>query len=111
MADESTTINNKSELSICVRSVKNNQAIEHFLGIMISSYTKAQTVINAISSELPKQNLQYENIVACDFDGASNIFRNKFGVRRLNSDKAGREVRYIYCQVLILSLALTSIRV
>jgi len=35
---------------------------------------------------------------------------NKIGVRRLISEKAGREVPYIHCRVHLLSLALTSMR-
>ncbi|KAF0773511.1 zinc finger protein 862-like [Aphis craccivora] len=109
-SDESTNINNKSELSICVRFVKNNQPVERFLNIVTLSDTKAQTIIDAISIELIKHNLSYDNIIACGFDGASNMSGNKGGVRRFVSDKAGREVPYIHCQAHVLSLALTSMR-
>uniref|UniRef100_A0A2S2PJ55 Zinc finger protein n=1 Tax=Schizaphis graminum TaxID=13262 RepID=A0A2S2PJ55_SCHGA len=110
LADESTNINNKSELSICVRFVKNNQPVERFLNIVALSDTKAQTIIDAISNELTKHNLSYDNIIACGFDGASNMSGNKGGVRRFVSDKAGREVPYIHCRAHVLSLALTSMR-
>lgn len=110
LADESTNINNKSELSICVRFVKNNQPVERFLNIVALSDTKAQTIIDAISNELTKHNLSYDNIIACGFDGASNMSGNKGGVRRFVSDKVGREVPYIHCRAHVLSLALTSMR-
>ena len=61
LADESTNINDKSELSICVRFVKNNQPVERFLNIVALSDTKAQTIIDAISNELTKHNLSYGN--------------------------------------------------
>ncbi|KAF0753047.1 zinc finger protein 862-like [Aphis craccivora] len=41
---------------------------------------------------------------------AANMSGNKIGVRRLISEKAGREVPYIHCRVHLLSLALTSMR-
>lgn len=110
MADESTNVNNKSELSICIRFVKNNQPVEQFLGIRDLSDTKAHTIVNEISSELTKHNLSYQNIIACGFDGAANMSGNKSGVRRLISEKAGREVPYIHCRAHVLSLALTSMR-
>ncbi|KAL4119988.1 hypothetical protein QTP88_012738 [Uroleucon formosanum] len=34
MADESINVNNKSELSICIRFVKNNQPVEQFLDVL-----------------------------------------------------------------------------
>lgn len=92
MADESTNVNNKSELSICIRFVKNNQPVEQFLGIRDLSDSKAHTIVNEISSELTKHNLSYQNIIACGFDGAANMSGNKSGVRRLISEKVGREV-------------------
>ncbi|CAI6357068.1 unnamed protein product [Macrosiphum euphorbiae] len=107
MADESTNVNNKSELSICIRFVKNNQPVEQFIGIRDLSDTKAHTIVNEISSELTKHNLSYQNIIACGFDGAANMSGNKSGVRRLISEKAGREVPYIHCRAHALSLALT----
>jgi len=110
MADESTNINNKSELSICIRFFKNNQPVEQFLGIRDLSDTKAHTIVNEISSELTKHNLLYLNIIECGFDGATNMSRNKSGVRRFISEKAGREVPYVHCRAHILSLALTSMR-
>jgi hypothetical protein len=110
MADESTNINNKSELSICIRFVKNNQPVEQFLGIVDLSDTKSQTIVDAINGELAKHNLSYENIIDCGFDGASNMSGNKSGVRRLISEKAGREVPYIHCRAHLLSLTLTSMR-
>jgi len=50
MADESTNVNNISELSICIRFVKNNQPVEQFLGRDLSD-TEAHTIANEINSE------------------------------------------------------------
>jgi len=110
MAYESTNVNNKSKLSICIRIVKNNQPAEQFFGIVDLSDTKVHLIVNEISAELTKHNPSYQNISACGFNGVLNMSGNKGGVCRLISEKAGREVSYIHCRAHILSLALTSMR-
>ena len=44
MADESTDIASKEELSVCVRWLENGKAVEHFLGIVNAHEVHAETV-------------------------------------------------------------------
>lgn len=110
MADESTNVSNQSELSICIRCVRNSKPVEIFLTIVTLADTKAETVTDAICHELSKRNFCLDNLVAFGFDGAANFSGNISGVRRRISDKAQREIPYVHCRAHVLSLAITSTR-
>jgi hypothetical protein len=75
MADESTNVSNQSELSICIRCVKNSEPVEIFLTIVTVANTTAETVSEAICHELSTRNLLLDNLVAFGFDGAAQFLR------------------------------------
>ena len=110
MADESTSLNNDTVLSICVRYVDNGVAVETFVSIIKIANGLSETIASAIDEELKKRKLSYANLVAFGFDGASNFSGNTAGVRRKLSQKAGRDIPYIHCRAHVLSLAAASCR-
>ena len=44
MADESTDIASQEELSVCARCLRDNKAVEHFLGIIHAKETNAKAI-------------------------------------------------------------------
>lgn len=110
LADESTSLRNEMELSMMFRVMEDKAPVEKFLAIVKIPDGKAETIANAIDKELTALNLDYNNIIAFGFDGASNMAGNVGGVRRKLSEKANKEVLYIHCKAHILALAAASCR-
>ena len=57
MADESTDISSKEELSICARWLDNKKPVEHFLGIMPVKETTAEAIANYLFTFLESKNI------------------------------------------------------
>ncbi|BFZ04961.1 hypothetical protein BsWGS_08000 [Bradybaena similaris] len=110
LADESTSLRNEMELSVMFRVMEDNVPMEKFLALVKIPNGKAETIANAIDKELTSLDLNYENIIAFGFDGASNMAGNVGGVRKKLSEKANKEVLYVHCRAHILSLAAASCR-
>lgn len=111
MADESTNINNITELTILMRYVDEDKLIKDvFLCLVELNNTDASTITETIVNELSKRNINLNRIIACAFDGAATFSGNISGVRQRLSDKVQREIPYVHCRAHILALALTSAR-
>ena len=79
MADESTDISSKEELSVCGRWIENGKAVEHFLGIVHAKEVtaKAQYLLDFLQEcGIPIQKLR-----GLGFDGASAMSGSKGGVQ------------------------------
>lgn len=110
LADENTSLKNEMELSIMFRFVEDKVPVEKFLAIVKIPNGTAETIADAIDKELTSLDLNYSNVIAFGFDGAANMAGNVGGVRRKLSEKAKRDILYIYCKAHILSLAPASCR-
>ena len=94
LVDESSSARNEMELIMMFRVMEDKVPMEKFMAIVKISDGEAETIANAIDKEL----------TALDLAG------NIGGVRRKLSEKANKEVLYIYCRAHILSLAAASCR-
>ncbi|KAJ8705417.1 hypothetical protein PYW08_012463 [Mythimna loreyi] len=111
LADESTSLRNEMELSIMFRVMQHKVPVEKFLAIVKIADEKAKTIANAIGKELTALNLNYKDIIAFGFDGASNMAGNVGGVRKKLSEKANKNkkvMRYFHILKDIYKLLLLS---
>ena len=107
MADESTNVNGKSVLSICVRYLQEKDVVEQFLGCWPLFSTKSSDIFDALIAKLHCFGLSPDKLVSVSFDGASNMSGDKGGVQRLFKN-INSTVVYVHCRSHLLQLALVN---
>ena len=70
MADESTDVSTIEELAICFCWVKNGEAEEHFVDILLLQKADAQSITATIVECCTKNQIQMGKLVGMGFDGA-----------------------------------------
>ena len=73
MADESTDVSSKEELSIFGRWIDNGKAVEHFLGIVRAKEVNAEALAKYLLDFLQERNIPTEILRGLGFDGASTM--------------------------------------
>ena len=104
MADESTDVSSKEELSVCARWLENNKPVEHFLGIMQAKETAAEAITSDLCNFLDSKSVDLKKMRGLGFDGASTMSGCRTGVQtrlRLHSPSAV----YVHCRCHQLQLA------
>ena len=104
MADESTDIASKEELSVCARWLHQNKPVEHFLGIIQAKETNAEAIAGYISHFLQSRGIAFEKMHGLGFDGANTMSGHRTGVHtrlRLHAPSA----LYMHCRCHLLQLA------
>ena len=104
MADESTDVASKEELSVCARWLHQNKPVEHFLGVIQAKETNAEAIAGYISDFLQSRGIKFEKMRGLGFDGASAMSGNRTGVQtrlRLHAPSA----LYVHCRCHLLQLA------
>ena len=104
MADESTDVSSKEELSVCARWVQNGKPVEHFLGIVQAKETTAEAITRYLCSFLEARNIDLNKMRGLGFDGANTMagHRTRVQIRlRLYSPSSV----YIHCRCHQLQLA------
>ena len=61
------------QLAICIRYVLQGTVYERFLSLTVVEDTSGAALYEHINTELSKQGISTSKIVACSFDGASNM--------------------------------------
>ena len=97
MADESTDISSKEELSVCGRWIENGKTVEHFLGIVHAKEVTAKALTQYLLDFLQER----EKLRGLGFDGASAMSESKGGVQI--------QMRYHSPSALLCSLSLSSV--
>ena len=104
MADESTDVSSKEEISICGRWVEEGKAMEHFLGIVRACEVDAQSLTQYLLDFLQDKGLDIKKLRGLGFDGANTMPGAKSGVQlrvRFHSPSA----LYVHCRCHQLQLA------
>lgn len=82
MADESTDLRVRNELSICFRYLADGRSVERFVCQQPMSSTTADSIASSILAMLHRHKIPKENIFWLAFDGAANMAGKKTGFRR-----------------------------
>lgn len=87
ICDEYTDINNKEQLTICLRWIDDNlEAHKDFIGFYQISNIEADTITSAIKDILIRLPLSLSECKGLCYDGASNILGKKSGVAKQISE-------------------------
>jgi len=81
LADESTDVRTRNELSVCMRFLENGMAVEAFIGLTQLTSTTAEDVKTAIMTMLQEHKIPLHKIYWMAFDGASNMSGKKMECR------------------------------
>ena len=109
LADESTDIRTRNELSICLRFLENGEAVEAFLSLQQLKSTTAVDVKESIKSFLVMNKIPLENVIWLAFDGAANMSGKKKGVQALLREDCVTNANYIHCRSHLLHLAAANV--
>ena len=104
LADESTDVASKEEMSICARWVEGGKAVEHFLSILRARKVDAQSLTKCLLDFIRDKSIEIKKIRGLGFDGASTMSGAKSGVQlrvRLHAPSA----LYVHCRCHQLQLA------
>ena len=104
MADESTDVSSKEELSICARWEQDNKPVEHFLGIVPAKETTAEAISFYLCAFLESKSIDITTMRGLGFDGTNTMSGQRSGVQkrlRLHSPSAV----YVHCRCHQLQLA------
>ncbi len=102
MADESTDISTKKELSVCGRWLEDGTVVEHFLGIIHNKEATAEALTQYLLDFLRNNNISLQGLRGLGFDGTNTMS----GERR---EKWGTEACEIVCsKCSVCSLSLSS---
>ena len=104
MADESTDVASKEELSICGRWLEKGKAVEHFLCIVHVKEVNAEAFTRYLLQFLSDKGLSIGKVCGLGFDGASTMSGAKSGVQirlRYHSPSS----LYVHCRCHQLQLA------
>ena len=81
MADESSDISSKEELSVCGRWIENAKVVEHFLGIVQAKKVTAKALTQYLLDFLQEHGIPIQKLRGLEFDGASAMSGSKGGVQ------------------------------
>lgn len=108
IADGTTDISGKEQISITVRFVDSFSIQEKFVGLYYPDDSKGETIAEAITDILLRFNLPMEKFRGECFDGGSNMSGCRIGVRKFLHDKQPKSV-YVHCANHSADLALQDI--
>ena len=80
LADESTDIASKEELSICGRWLDKGKPVEHFLGMVHVQHVDAKNITKSIIQFLQTRGIDLKKLRGLGFDGASTMSGCRSGV-------------------------------
>ena len=104
MADESTDMRTRNEMSICLRFLVDGSPVEQFLCLQQLQSTTADSMSTDILELLKKCHIPLEKVYWLGFDGATNMAGKTNGVEaKLRSQMPN--ARYIHCRSHLLNLA------
>ena len=104
MADESSDVSSKEELSICGRWLEDGTPVEHFLGILHAREVNAEALTDYLLQFLSDKGISVKRVRGLGFDGTNTMSGKKNGVQirmRCHAPSA----LYIHCRCHQLQLA------
>lgn len=109
LADESTDIRTRNELSVCFRFVENGIPVETFLRLKQVQSTQAESIKQAIKEILLSANIPLERVYWMAFDGAANMSGRTNGVQAKLKAELLVNAHYIHCRSHLLNLAAANV--
>ena len=109
LADESTDIRTRNELSVCFRYVVNGKALESFHSLQQLSSTKADIVSNCLKDILISNEIPASRIYWMAFDGAANMSGRVHGVQAMLKKDMLPNANYVHCRSHLLNLAAANV--
>jgi hypothetical protein len=109
LADESTDVRTRNELSVCMRFLENGMAVETFIGLTQLKSTAAEDVKVAILTMLTEHKVPLDRIYWMAFDGASNMSGKKNGVQAKLKAEGLINGNYVHCRSHLLNLAAANV--
>ena len=104
MADESTDVSSKEELSIFGRWIDNGKAVEHFLGIVRAKEVNAEGLAKYLLEFLQERNIPTKKLRGLGFDGGSTMSGVRSGLQvRMRAHVPA--ALYVHCNCHRLQLA------
>uniref|UniRef100_A0A6P7H0E8 Uncharacterized protein LOC114349311 n=1 Tax=Diabrotica virgifera virgifera TaxID=50390 RepID=A0A6P7H0E8_DIAVI len=103
MGDSTQDVAVMDQLAICVRYVVQGKVYERLLEMTVIDDSSGQALYERITSELAKYGIQASNIVACSFDGASNM-KGCYNGLQAHFKKANENMIYTHCMAHVLNL-------
>lgn len=108
IADTTPDVSKHEQFSLCVRVViKSGEVSEHLLFCTRAEATTAEKLVNLVSEEMNKLNVQFENVVAQTYDGASNMSGKYNGLQAKFKELAGEHIIFVHCYAHNLNLVLS----
>lgn len=105
IVDETCDISGKEQVSICVRTVKNLEVQEFFLGLYETSITTGNALVCLILDALQRFDLSLDYLRGQCYDGGSNMSGIRNGVQAILKEKQPLAL-YVHCNSHCLNLAL-----
>lgn len=109
LADESTDLRTRNELSICFRYVINGESVERYLHLQQLQSTDAETVKDAIRDLIVTNGIPVDRIYWMAFDGAANMAGKTNGVQAKLKRELLPNANYVHCRSHLLNLAAANV--
>ncbi|KAK6167026.1 hypothetical protein SNE40_021137 [Patella caerulea] len=97
LADGTRDKNNRENISIALRYVKDGKAFESLLYMPETQQLDASSLTTLIVKTLRDTGINIGHIISQCYDGATVMSGNKGGVQRLLQNEFGREIPYVHC--------------
>ena len=104
MADESTDISSKEELSVCGRWLESGKPVEHFLGIIHAQEVNAEALTRYLLRFLHEKGIPIQKLRGLGFDGTNTMSGNKSGVQ-IRMRRHAPSALFVHCRCHQLQLA------
>ncbi|KAF0711672.1 52 kDa repressor of the inhibitor of the protein kinase-like [Aphis craccivora] len=107
LADETTDIATKEQLTLCVRFIDNNNMVnESFLQFVIINSLTGNDLASAIIDGLNNCGINCDYLIGQGYDGASNMSGKYKGVQAIVREKYPKAI-YVHCAAHTLNLAVS----
>lgn len=104
MADESTDVSSKEELSVCGRWLESGKPVEHFLGIIHAHEVNAEALTRYLLQFLHDKGIPIQKLRGLGFDGTNTMSGNKSGVQ-IRMRRHAPSALFVHCRCHQLQLA------
>ena len=105
IADETSDISKREQVSICFRFLLDGVIDERFFGFYDTISTTGEAITNLICDVVKDHGFDFNNLVGLGFDGASAMKSEVKGVAGLMKEKAPNAI-FVHCNAHRLNLAL-----
>jgi hypothetical protein len=109
LADESTDVRTRNELSVCFRYVREGKSVERYCQLQQLQSTDAETVKDGIRDFIVKNKIPPDCIYWMGFDGAANMSGRTNGVQAKLKKELLSKASYIHCRSHLLNLAAANV--